>query len=128
MQIPKFQSPSKIMFNTFISACSSGTFVVFFRPHFTREFNRNNIFDISHVSNGVFAGLVGITSGCNIVEPWAAFVIGLISGLLFVVGSWILPKIKIEDPSESLPSSFICGLWGVVSTALFAELDEKLDS
>ena len=98
--------------------------VSFVRPHVMREYSRLNLFDVTHMSNGIFAGLVGITSACDSVEPWAAFVIGLISGIFYIFGSWLLQKLKIDDPSDSLPSSFFCAIWGVLSAGIFEELDE----
>lgn len=124
LQNPIAIGPSKIVMNTFISTCSSALVVSYIRPHVVREFSRINIFDVTHISNGVFAGLVGITSACDAVEPWAAFVIGLISGAFYIFGGWLLNRLKIDDPSESIASSFFCGLWGVMAAGIFQEEDE----
>lgn len=119
LQQPRAVSSSKIVMNTFLSTCGSGLVVSYIRPHVMREFSRINMFDVTHMSNGIFAGLVGITSACDTVEPWAALVIGLISGLFYLVGHWVLPRFKIDDPTDSLASSFFCGLWGVLAAGIF---------
>ena len=124
MQTARSVGASKIVMNTFLSTCASAMVVSFVRPHVMREYSRLNLFDVTHMSNGIFAGLVGITSACDSVEPWAAFVIGLMSGSFYIFGSWLLQKLKIDDPSDSLPSSFFCAIWGVLSAGIFEELEE----
>ena len=42
--------------------------------------------DISMMLNGVIAALVAITAASGFVAPWAAVVIGLVSGVIAVVG------------------------------------------
>ena len=44
-------------------------------------------YDAAAALNAVVAGLVGITGPCGVVEPWAAVVIGAVSGLIYCF-SW----------------------------------------
>lgn len=51
------------------------------------------------VCNGVLAGLVGITAGCDCVSIGAAALIGLVCSLLMCVSVWFIDqKLHIDDP------------------------------
>lgn len=65
------------------------------------------------------AGLIGITAPCDCVEPWAAIAIGFGAGLFFIMGSWILDKLKVDDPVDAIPGHFFAGIWGVLSVGIF---------
>src|SRR5215204_2131020 len=51
--------------------------------------------DIGMLLNGVIAALVAITAASGFVAPWAAIVIGLVSGLIAVVGVLWVERIGI---------------------------------
>lgn len=63
--------------------------------------------------NGLLAGLVASTAGCAIVQPYASFVIGVVAGLVYLGGSWLLIRLKIDDPLDSAPIHLGGGAWGV---------------
>ena len=54
--------------------------------------------DLSMIINGILAGLVGITAGCNDVSYVSAIIIGAIAGILVVFSVAFFDSIKIDDP------------------------------
>jgi Amt family ammonium transporter len=77
-------------------------------------------YDLSMAMNGCLGGLVGITAGCSVVEPWAACVIGAIAGIIYVLSSKLLVKLKIDDAVDAIPVHFFNGMWGCIATGIFA--------
>lgn len=62
-----------------------------------------HVYDVGVMGNGALAGLVAITSGTSTVYPWAAIIIGLIAGALYVFASRfsILMKVRAFDQPPS---------------------------
>ena len=77
--------------------------------------------DLSMAMNGALAGLVGITAPCAFVEPWAACVIGLTSGIIVVLGVELLDKLQIDDPVGAVPVHGMCGIWGTLCVGIFGK-------
>jgi Amt family ammonium transporter len=76
--------------------------------------------DISMMLNGVLAALVAITAASGFVAPWAAIVIGLVSGFIAVVGVIAVERIGIDDPIGAVAVHGMSGVWGTLATGLFA--------
>src|SRR5213596_2735154 len=76
--------------------------------------------DISMMLNGVLAALVAITAASGFVAPWAAVVIGLVSGLIAVAGVLWVERIGIDDPIGAVAVHGMSGVWGTLATGLFA--------
>ena len=76
--------------------------------------------DISMMLNGAIAALVAITAACGFVAPWAAIVIGLVSGAIAVVGVLFIERIGIDDPIGAVSVHGMAGIWGTLATGLFA--------
>ena len=70
--------------------------------------------------NGVLAALVAITAASGFVAPWAAIVIGLVSGLIAVIGVIAVERIGIDDPIGAVSVHGMAGVWGTFATGLFA--------
>jgi len=78
-------------------------------------------YDLTMAMNGALGGLVGITAGTSVVEPWAALIIGIISGWVYYGFSKLLIKLKIDDAVDAVPVHFANGMWGVIAVGLFSE-------
>ncbi|HZO34085.1 MAG TPA: ammonium transporter [Gaiellaceae bacterium] len=76
--------------------------------------------DISMMLNGVLAALVAITAASGFVAPWAAVVIGMVSGFIAVVGVIAVERIGIDDPIGAVAVHGMSGVWGTLATGLFA--------
>src|SRR6059036_2258107 len=76
--------------------------------------------DVSMMLNGVLAALVAITAASGFVAPWAAVLIGLVSGLIAVVGVLWVERIGIDDPIGAVAVHGMSGVWGTLATGLFA--------
>ena len=76
---------------------------------------------LSLTLNGVLAGLVGITAGCDLVAPWAAVVIGLVCGTVLVFSiEFIDVKLHVDDPVGASSVHGVCGILGTLMTGLLA--------
>ncbi len=74
--------------------------------------------------NGVLGGLVGITAGCNVVDPAGACLIGLGSGVVVFVSTWILENVlRLDDVVGAVPVHGCAGAWGTIATAFFMNSD-----
>lgn len=71
--------------------------------------------------NGVLAGLVGITAGCDLVSPAGAVAIGLACGVVLVFSiEFIDSKLHIDDPVGASSVHGVCGILGTLMTGLLA--------
>ena len=70
-------------------------------------------------ASGVVAGLVAITPACAFVAPWAAVVIGLISGTLCSLAVGIKYKLGIDDSLDVVGVHLVGGIWGSLSVGFF---------
>ena len=78
--------------------------------------------DPSMTCNGLLAGLVAITAPCAFVAPWAAMVIGIVSGFVVVYTVIIVENVfKIDDPVGAVAVHGANGIWGVLALGLFAD-------
>ena len=76
--------------------------------------------DISMMLNGVLAALVAITAASGFVAPWAAIVIGAVSGWIAVAGVLFVERIGIDDPIGAVAVHGMSGVWGTLATGIFA--------
>ncbi|WP_339158420.1 ammonium transporter [Paenibacillus sp. FSL W8-0186] len=76
--------------------------------------------DIPSMLNGVLGALVAITGSCAFLDTWASILVGAVAGIItFVAGRWI-ERAGIDDPIAAASVHGIAGVWGAISTGLFA--------
>lgn len=76
---------------------------------------RDGLFRPERATNGVLAGLVGITAGCEALSVWGAVCIGISSGIIVVVASDVLERrFRIDDVIGAVPVHGVCGAWGTI--------------
>jgi Amt family ammonium transporter len=77
--------------------------------------------DISMMLNGILAALVAITAACAFVEPWAAVIIGAVAALVMLGTVRLVEyRLRIDDPVGAFGVHGMAGVWGTLSTGLFA--------
>ena len=106
---------SHVFLTTNLAACAGGFFALavswlkFGKP------------SLSLTLNGILAGLVGITAGCDLVSPFGAVMIGMICGIVMIFAVEFIDRVlKIDDPVGASSVHGVCGFLGTVLTGLFA--------
>lgn len=77
--------------------------------------------NVIDVCNGLLGGFAAITSGCSVVEPWAAIVCGFVAAWVLIGLNMLAAKVEYDDPLEAAQLHGGCGAWGVLFTGLFAK-------
>ena len=77
--------------------------------------------DVSMALNGILAGLVGITANADVISVTSALIIGFLAGVIVVFSIITLDKAKIDDPVGAISVHGVCGIWGTIATAIFAD-------
>ena len=105
---------SLVLVTTCLGACA-GAIGGLFTSYFA--FKR---LDLGMVLNGILAGLVGITAGADVITPGAAILIGFIAGILVVLSSILLDKLKLDDVVGAVSVHLTCGVWGTLAVGIFS--------
>tara|TARA_R110001592_G_C13103224_1_gene744350 strand:+ start:22 stop:1275 length:1254 start_codon:yes stop_codon:yes gene_type:complete len=100
--------------NTFLASAAGGISTMFY------TYFRYGQIDITMTINGILAGLVAITAGCNVVDTNSAIIIGLIAGVLVDIAVLYIDKMKIDDPVGAIAVHGVNGLFGALAVGLFA--------
>ena len=109
------ESASLVFFNTNLAAAVACCVTLIF------TWIRYKKPDVSMTYNAALAGLVGITAGCDAVNPVGAFFIGAVCGIAVVLSVEFFDKIaKIDDPVGAISVHCVCGALGTILTGLFA--------
>ncbi len=79
---------------------------------------------LSMTLNGVLAGLVAITAGCDTVSAGGAVIIGLLAGILVVLSVEFIDKVlKVDDPVGAVSVHGVCGMFGTLMVGVLSVSD-----
>lgn len=79
--------------------------------------------DLGMILNGTLAGLVAITAPCAFVSIPAGLLIGFIAGIIVVLATLMMDKLKLDDPVGAVPVHLINGIWGTLALGIFYNND-----
>ncbi|MBL7816793.1 MAG: ammonium transporter [Saprospiraceae bacterium] len=112
--VGKWELIGSVATNTFLASAAGGISTMIYTQFWYKKV------DITMVINGVLAGLVAITAGCNVVSPNSAILIGLVAGVLVDVAVVTIDKMKIDDPVGAIAVHGVNGLFGTIAVGLFS--------
>jgi Amt family ammonium transporter len=82
---------------------------------------RTGMLDLSMGLNGILAGLVAITAGCDVIQPLEAILVGALAGIAVFEGVVLLDRLKLDDPVGAIPVHLLGGILGTLAVGLFAD-------
>ncbi|EOY10825.1 Ammonium transporter 1,2 [Theobroma cacao] len=99
---------------TTMAGCTAGLTTLFSKRLLVSNWS------VIDVCNGLLGGFAAITSGCSVVEPWAAIICGFVAAWVLIGFNILASKWKYDDPLEAAQLHGGCGAWGLLFTGLFA--------
>lgn len=109
---------SSVMVTTNMAAATGGLAALFLTWILYRKPS------LSLVCNGILAGLVGITAGCDQVTAGGAAVIGVVCGTAMTFSVSFFDKVvRIDDPVGAISVHGVCGILGTLLVGLFSVSD-----
>lgn len=109
----KIANFAQIAVNTNIAACAGACAALFASWIFFKKP------DPSMTLNGVLAGLVGITAGCDGFNVIGSIATGAIAGVLVVLAIPMWDKIGVDDPVGAVSVHGLCGVFGTLAVGFF---------
>ena len=104
-----------IVFNTNLAAALSTLVAMIF------TWVRYGKPDVSLTFNASLAGLVAITAGCDVMDPFGAAVTGILAGFIVILAVEFFDNVaKIDDPVGAISVHGVCGCLGTLCVGLFS--------
>lgn len=89
--------------NTSLAAAAGASTALFVNLYLQERRTGEYAFDLTKTMNGCLSGLVAVTAGCGTVENWAGVAIGAVAGLVYLGGSALLIRLKLDDAVDAIP-------------------------
>lgn len=106
---------SHVFLTTNLAACAGGFFALLL------SWFKYGKPSLSLTLNGILAGLVGITAGCDAVSGMGSVIIGAVCGMIMIFSVEFIDKVlKIDDPVGASSVHGVCGFLGTLLTGLFS--------
>jgi len=101
--------------NTILGGATGGMSVLFI------NYKINGKWSYLQTLNGALAGMVSMCAGCNVYEPWAALLIGLMAGPVFFGTHNLMLKMRLDDPLDAVAVHMGGGTLGVIALPFFSQ-------
>ena len=59
--------------------------------------------------NGSLTATVAVCAGCDMFPSWAALLVGLVAGPVFIAADKLLLRLRIDDPVNAIPVNGVGG-------------------
>ena len=59
--------------------------------------------------NGSLTATVAVCAGCDLFPSWAALLVGLVAGPVFIAADKLLLRLRIDDPVNAIPVNGVGG-------------------
>lgn len=79
------------------------------------------VWNLSTAINGSLTGMVAACAGCDGLRPYAAVLVGLVAGVIYLLAEKLMTKLKVDDPLNAVAVHLGGGLWGVMTVPLLHE-------
>jgi len=84
----------------------------------------DGLFRPDRTINGVLAGLVAVTAGCDVLTPHGAIVVAAVGSLVAMLALQVMEhKLRLDDPVGAIPVHGVAGAWGTMAIALLAPVE-----
>lgn len=111
----QIQTVGNVMLNTVLAGAAAGTTTLLVSAFRYRRA------DISMTLNGVLAGLVAITAGCDVMDQPGAIATGVIASLVMIASIEVVDlTFHVDDPVGAASVHGVCGIVGVLLTGIFS--------
>ena len=68
--------------------------------------------------NGIFLLQVSVCAGCNVIYPWGACIVGTIAGIAYHLWSFIVRKLKVDDPLDAVAGKLLFSFFSILHGVL----------
>jgi ammonium transporter, Amt family len=82
---------------------------------------KTGVWDLCGTCNGMLCGLVSITAGAAVFEPWAALITGSTAAIMFLNLEQLIQRIGIDDAMGASAMHGGCGTLGLLFVGFFAK-------
>ena len=110
------------MIDKLASVSGSVVSVLLLKPliygHWRTQEQTSCVYNVETISASIIAGIASVAGASGSIEIHAAFIIGAIGGLIYLLSSLLLNRYQLDDPLQATQTHLFCGLWGVVAFGL----------
>jgi Amt family ammonium transporter len=107
-------APEVAAVNTLLAA-SGGLLVSYLAAGWRRKLPEPAV-----LCRGLLGGAVAVSAGSALIDPWAAFAIGAVAGLVVLGAMGWLDWRRIDDPTGASAVHGAAGVWGALAVGFFA--------